>query len=257
MQPRLAVPPEPDWIGAGFAQSEVFEAALLFLAAGQAFRAEQFLSHLVEVMDPGEIPALAVAVRSLNDPHLEVAVGKAAAFEGVPLPEAYFPVGDLGVADLPVPKALALAIARRESEFDPVVVSPAGALGLMQLMPGTAQMMASKLGVAYSKSRLTTDPVYNATLGSAYLEGLIEEFGEAYPLVAAGYNAGPGRPRSWIGTYGDPRSDAVDAIDWIEHIPFTETRNYVMRVMEALTVYEARLAGEVQEIRLSERLKGR
>jgi len=86
---------------------------------------------------------------------------------------------------------------------------------------------------------------------------LIDEFGPAYALVAAGYNAGPGRPRSWIGTYGDPRDPSVDAIDWVEHIPFNETRNYVMRVMESVVIYRARLTGRTGAIRLSEELKGR
>ena len=92
-------------------------------------------------------------------------------------------------------------------------------------------------------------------MGTAYLAHLEEEFGPSVALVAAGYNAGPGRPREWIATLGDPRSDAVDVVDWIEHIPFTETRNYVMRVAESIPVYRARLAGKPVPIRLTQDLK--
>ncbi|TNF64523.1 MAG: lytic transglycosylase domain-containing protein, partial [Rhodobacteraceae bacterium] len=148
-------------------------------------------------------------------------------------------------------------IARRESEFDPKVVSPVGALGLMQVMPGTAKMMAGKLGLAYEPGRLTADPDYNARLGSAYLAELVAEFGPVPVLVAAGYNAGPGRPRRWIGELGDPRGGTVDVIDWIESIPFTETRNYVMRVAESLPVYRARLGRPDAVPRLSQELIGR
>ncbi len=127
----------------------------------------------------------------------------------------------------------------------------------MQLMPATAREMAKELGLPYSRARLTDDPLYNARLGSGYLAKLIEEFGENYVLVSVGYNAGPHRARTWVEARGDPRYGQVDVVDWIEHIPFRETRNYVMRVTESLPVYRARLTGEVAPIRLSEELKAR
>ena len=131
----------------------------------------------------------------------------------------------------------------------------AGALGLMQVMPGTAKLMAGELGIAYEPGKLTGDWAYNARLGAGYLARLIAEFGDVPVLVAAGYNAGPGRPRRWIEELGDPRAgDDATLVDWIEHIPFTETRNYVMRVGESLPVYRARLAGKTEPIRLSEEL---
>jgi soluble lytic murein transglycosylase len=159
--------------------------------------------------------------------------------------------------DLPVDAALALAIARRESEFDPGAISPAGARGLMQVMPGTAQMVADRLGEEYRLARLTADPTFNARLGAAYLAELREEFGSATILVAAGYNAGPGRPREWVRTLGDPRAPGVDPVEWIEMVPFTETRNYIMRVMEALWIYRARLTGAPIPLTLTEELKAR
>ena len=133
---------------------------------------------------------------------------------------------------------------RRESEFNHVVGSPVGALGLMQLMPGTAREVAGELGVAYSRPRLTSDWAYNALLGTRYLANLTETFGQSPVLIAAGYNAGPSRPWRWMQERGDPRRGEVDPVDWIEHIPFDETRNYVMRVTESIPVYRARLTGE-------------
>jgi soluble lytic murein transglycosylase len=127
----------------------------------------------------------------------------------------------------------------------------------MQLMPGTAEIVSRNLGLDYSVRRLITDPGYNARLGTAYLSDLQERFGDNVILVAAGYNAGPGRPARWIELYGDPRSPNVDPVDWIEHIPFRETQNYVMRVMESVLVYRARLAGEPVPLRLSEEMKVR
>ena len=158
---------------------------------------------------------------------------------------------------MPVPLELALAIARRESEFNPGVASGVGARGLMQLMPGTASDMARKLGLPYSRERLFTDPTYNARLGTAYLAELFGRFGPNIVLVSAGYNAGPGRPNRWMTTLGDPRQPGIDVVDWIEMIPFDETRNYVMRVAESLPVYRARITGETAPIRLTDELKAR
>jgi soluble lytic murein transglycosylase len=170
---------------------------------------------------------------------------------------AYFPLSGLESLDLGVPAELALAIVRRESEFNPGAGSGAGARGLMQLMPGTAQMMAEKLAVSYSAERLMTDPDYNARLGAAYLAALRDEFGPSLVLVAAGYNAGPGRPRRWIQERGDPRLGSVDVVDWVEMIPFAETRNYVMRVAESVVVYRARLYGAAPQVALTDLLRGR
>ena len=200
----------------------------------------------------GQLADLAL---SLDAPHIALKIAKQAAQQGYMLPRSYYPLHPLRSEELPVAPELTLSIARRESEFNPVAVSGAGARGIMQLMPRTAQAMTSKLGLGYNGDRLLTDWRYNSQLGSAYLALLIEEFGKSYVLVAAGYNAGPSRPRKWIERFGDPRNESVDAVDWIEHIPFDETRNYVMRVMESLPVYRARLTGQVQELTLSQELR--
>ena len=120
----------------------------------------------------------------------------------------------------------------------------------MQLMPATAQHMAELAGVPYSPAKLTADPVYNARLGTEYLARMLDRYDGSYMLATAAYNAGPGRVDDWLESVGDPRAAGVDAVTWIESIPFTETRNYVMRVLEALHVYRARLNGEVVPVQI-------
>ena len=246
-----------DWRLAAFRESSVFQAAILLHGAGERNLAERYLTHLTETLDPQAVAQLGDFAIDLEEPHFAVMIAKRAARRGIVVPRAYYPVVDLGLDAMPVPEELALAIARRESEFDPTVKSGAGAIGLMQVMPGTAREVARELEISYSASRLQDDPVYNAQLGVTYLDGLIETFGENMVLVSAGYNAGPSRPIRWMDDRGDLRRGRVDAIDWIEHIPFRETRNYVMRVMESLPVYRARLTGETAPIRLSEELTQR
>ncbi|MEI4484829.1 lytic transglycosylase domain-containing protein [Frigidibacter sp. MR17.14] len=247
----------PSWDGAGFTRSPIFQAAELLYAAGADDLGERFLLHLGESLTNDDLARLARYAIDRDRPHLALMVAKAGAARGLVWPAAYFPMNGLEKLSLPVEPELALAIARRESEFDPKVISHAGARGLMQLMPGTAKLMATKTGQAYDLGRLTADWAYNASLGSAYLAQLIEEFGDAPALVAAGYNAGPGRPRQWVQDFGDPRQPGTDVVDWIESIPFVETQNYVMRVAETLPVYRARLRGETGPVRLTDELVGR
>ncbi len=127
----------------------------------------------------------------------------------------------------------------------------------MQLMPGTAKEVAGDLGLTHDRTRVMTDWQYNVTLGSTYLAQLADWLDGNLVLMAAGYNAGPGRARQWIESMGDPRTEAVDIIDWIEHIPFRETRNYVMRVSESMPVYRARLGKNPLPTPFSEELKGK
>lgn len=227
--------------------SSVLAAAKLLLEAGDPWQAERFLTHLVEKKDRQTAGTLGQVALDMGEEHIALMIAKRAAYDTTVLPAAYFPISDHMDRDLPVPKAWALAIARRESEFDPVVVSPAGARGLMQIMPGTARDVAAELKVPYDRDDLTENPRYNVTLGTQYLAGLFEVFGKAPVLVTVGYNAGPGRSLDWVRRFGDPRSDDVDVVDWIEHIPFRETRNYVQRVSESVLVYRARLSGETPE----------
>lgn len=250
--------PLPPWRGADFTRSSVFAAANLLLDAGDRTLAKRFALHLAESLDETELEQLAAWATDRGEPHIALLVAKAAAERGAILPRPYFPVPALVPEDgLSVSRAFALAISRRESEFDPAARSPANARGLMQLLPATAEQMAGKLGLPFQAARLTADPAYNARLGTAYLAQLVEEFGPAVALVASGYNAGPGRPRAWIKSLGDPRSPGVDVVDWVEMIPFTETRTYVMRVAEGLVIYRAKLKGQAGAINLTAELTGR
>jgi soluble lytic murein transglycosylase len=150
--------------------------------------------------------------------------------------------------------ALVLGITRQESGFDPAVRSGADARGMMQLLPSTASIVARRMGVGYSASMLY-EPDYNMRLGSSFLGSLVNQFSGSYVMAAAGYNAGPGRPAAWVNMCGDPRAGSTDPLDFIECIPFSETRNYVMRVMENMTVYRAKANGGSAPITLSSDLK--
>jgi len=149
-------------------------------------------------------------------------------------------------------EAFVLGITRQESGFDPNAHSGAGATGMMQLMPGTARILARRLG--YGAGELE-DANYNMELGSAYLGQLVDQFSGSYIMAAAAYNAGPGRPTEWTSFCGDPRSSSSDPADFIECIPFAETRDYVMRVLEATEVYRARLAGGSAKLMIATDLK--
>ncbi|MCF8484057.1 MAG: lytic transglycosylase domain-containing protein [Rhodobacteraceae bacterium] len=245
-----------DWRTAGFTKSSVHQAALLLLQAGDLQLAKRFWLHLGESLDAQGLDQLGDMALSLNQPHIAVLVGKAAAERGIILTRPYFPVAEIVPDGLAVSRAFALSIARRESEFDPAARSHADARGLMQLLPGTAKQMAGKLSLPFEAGRLTSDPAYNAQLGSAYLAQMVEEFGPSVALVASGYNAGPGRPRRWINDFGDPRRPDVDVVDWVEAIPFTETRTYVMRVVEGIVIYRAKLRGAPGPVRVTAELKG-
>jgi len=150
-----------------------------------------------------------------------------------------------GFPEIPVPPAMQRqwtmihAISRQESQFDRAAVSHAGARGLMQLMPRTAQEIAGKLGMPYDYGRLTQDPTYNVMLGSAFFANILDQFGGNHVLAVAAYNAGPGNVRKWLAANGDPRMPGVDVVNWIEAIPIAETRNYVQRVLENAVVYDA------------------
>jgi soluble lytic murein transglycosylase len=216
--------------------------------AGYASRADVLYRELAGQLDSeGELSLLAGLAEARGDHFLALRVGKIAANRGFAIGSLSHPVGVIPAsADISgAGKALAYAIARQESEFNVAAVSGAGARGLLQLLPGTAKEMALKNGLPFSKNRLTTDAAYNATLGAAFLQDQLGRFDGSYVLTFVGYNAGPGRAKEWIRKYGDPRGKTVDqVVDWIERIPFTETRNYVQRVMENYEVYRMRLSGD-------------
>ncbi len=199
-----------------------------------------------ELTDPRELQALGDLATDMKDARALVAIGKLAVQRGLPLDAHAYPT--IGIPDYEtftavpqVERAMVYAIARQESQFDPRAQSGVGARGLMQMMPATAQRTARRVAAAFDVDRLTSDPAYCAKLGQAHLGELLEDWRGSYVLAFASYNAGGGNVKKWIDAYGDPRRGDVDVIDWVERIPFTETRNYVQRVMENLQVYRSRL----------------
>ncbi len=249
----------PDWRTAPFVGSSVYEAAILLLAAGDLNLGERFLTHLTESLDRAQMGQLARMAEEMGQPHLQVMIAKRAVQYGQVIEGPYYALHPLANETGSVAPELALAIARRESEFDPAVTSGVGARGLMQLMLPTAKEMAGDMGIAFEPARLLSDPIYNARLGLTYLTELQTTFGNSPVLIAAAYNAGPSRANRWMEERGDPRTGRtgrLDIVDWIEHIPFRETRNYVMRVTESLPVYRARLSGQVEPLRFKAELRG-
>ena len=251
-------PPALDWRTSTLANEPLFEAGLLLQASGELNLAERFWTHLAESLDHGQAALLAQAAIDVQQPHLAVMIGKRVAQRGIVVEHGYYALHPVAEQSLPMAREMTLAIARRESEFDPGVQSGVGARGLMQIMPATGAEVARQMGRAaeHSTARLISDPVYNAELGAAYLSRLARRFEGNVVMMSAGYNAGPSRPDRWMQTFGDPRRGGMDIIDWIEHIPFRETRNYVMRVTESLPVYRSRLGEDPLPIPFSEELRG-
>ncbi|TGV27746.1 lytic transglycosylase domain-containing protein [Mesorhizobium sp. M4B.F.Ca.ET.143.01.1.1] len=231
-----------------FAGREAVSAIKRLQEAGYDRYAETLYRDLAgQLTSPGELALLAVLAEKQGNHFMALKVGKIAAQRGINVGALSHPLGVIpDTADISGSgKALAYAIARQESEFNIGAVSSAGARGLLQLMPGTARQLAKKAGLTFSQTRLTSDAGYNATLGAAFLGQQLDRFSGSYVLTFAGYNAGPNRAAQWVAKYGDPRGKDVDAVvDWIERIPYTETRSYVQRVMENYEVYKMRISGK-------------
>jgi soluble lytic murein transglycosylase len=214
-----------------------------------------FVAGLADTLPTGQEEALLVDMtRGYGDQEGSMRAVRNAAKRGFILPERGYPIRTPPIVAGAPEAAFVLGITRQESSFDPRARSAPGARGMMQLMPGTASIVARRLGIPYSPSQLD-DPDYNMQLGSAFLGQLVSQFSGSYVMASAAYNAGPGRPTEWAIGCGDPRSSSTDPLDFIECIPFSETRDYVMRVMEAAQVYRARLNGGTAPLTLATDLK--
>jgi soluble lytic murein transglycosylase len=235
-------PTSPERLAAG--RAPIVQAMGQLYAAGLRDIALPLIIDLgKQAPNVAELDAIGDIAEANRDARALLALGKAATQRGLPLDEQAYPVVGIPAFEpvgSGVEKAMVYAIARQESAFDPAAQSGVGARGLMQLMPATAQNTAKRFGVEYDVNRLA-DASYNARLGSAHLGELMENWKGSQILTFASYNAGPGNARKWLEAYGDPRSPNVDPIDWVERIPFSETRNYVQRVIENLNVYRKRL----------------
>ena len=203
-----------------------------------------FVSDLAEEStDVAVLASLAELTGRRNDARAMLQIGKPALARGLAFDNYAFPT--IGIPQHSpigpeIERSVIYSVARTESAFDQRDKSPANAVGLMQVTPEAARDTAKQFGVAYDWDRMVSDPVYNTQMGAAELSALLKEYTGSHIMTFAGYNAGRGRVRDWVKLYGDPRDPNVDAIDWVERIPLSETRNYVQRVIENLQVYRVR-----------------
>ena len=230
----------------GIERLEIVRAVQLLYALNEREMAIPILADMGENADVDVLTGLGELASRNNDARGMLQLGKAALNRGLPFDFYAYPVSGIPhyrPIGPEVDQSIVFAIARQESGFNQKVVSPAHAYGLMQVTPDAARYVTKRYGAGYDLDRLKSDPVYNAALGAAELGGLIEDYRGSYIMTFAAYNAGRGSLRKWIARYGDPRDPNVDAVDWVERIPFSETRNYVQRVLENLQVYRARFGG--------------
>ena len=244
--PQIELNGAPAARGRATERLEVVRAVQLLYELGEGDIAVPILADMGENGDADALVGLGEIAARQGDARGMLLMGKAALNRGLPFDFYAYPVN--GIPPFrsigpDVEPSIVYAIARQESAFNPAVVSPAQAYGLMQVTPDAGKYVCKKYGADFDLRRLKTDPVYNAALGAAELGGLIEDYRGSYIMTFAAYNAGRGSVKKWIDRYGDPRDPRVDAVDWVEQIPFSETRNYVQRIMENLQVYRARFGG--------------
>ncbi len=245
---------DADTVRGSYEREELTAAVRALADLGLETALREFAAHDVELYPAaGHAKCLAQDLVRLGYREVAVRVAKQASYNGIFLPEYSHPViavpryvGPGAAPELP----LVLAIVRQETEFDPDAVSAAGARGIMQVMPNTAQHLARLSGVEYRYADLTANPQYAMEMGMTELSGDLAEWSGSYVLAAAAYNAGRGNARKWLADIGDPRNPLVDPVDWIEQIPFNETRNYVQRVVENMEVYRNRLAGRDEPLQI-------
>jgi peptidoglycan lytic transglycosylase len=230
----------------GVERLEIVRAVQLLFDLDERDLAIPILADVGENGDPDAITGLGELTARHGYARGMILVGKAALNRGLPFEHYAYPI--VGIPHYSpigpdVEKSVMFAIARQESMFNPGDVSPAQAYGLMQVTPDAGRYVCKRAGVPFDLARMKSDPAYNAALGAAELGGLMEDFRGSYIMTFAAYNAGRGSLKKWVDRYGDPRDPKVDAVDWVELIPFSETRNYVQRIMENLQVYRARFGG--------------
>lgn len=209
------------------------------------------------VKTEGELAMVAHLTRALGDTQMSLRIAKVAIGRGHNLYYYGYPVAEFPAYTAlrkPPETAFVLGITRQETEFNPKIVSGAGAKGLMQVMTITAKHVCGDYKIKCQIKRLLSDPAYNAKIATAYIADRMREFSGSYVLTLSGYNAGPGRTRQWIRQFGDPRKQKFDPLNWIERIPFEETRAYVGKVLANIQMYRARL-GQEPALRLAEDLQ--
>jgi soluble lytic murein transglycosylase len=242
--PQIALNAAPT--GRGAERLEIVRAVQVLYDLDEGEIAVPILADMGENGDPEALVGLGELASRHSDARGMLLVGKAALNRGLPFDFYAYPVTGIPSYQAigpEVERSVIFSIARQESAFNPRDVSAAQAYGLMQVTPDAGHYVCKRAGVGFDLARMKTDATYNVTLGAAELGGLLEDYRGSYIMTFAAYNAGRGSVKKWIDRYGDPRDPKVDAVDWVELIPFSETRNYVQRVMENLQVYRARFGG--------------
>jgi len=249
---ELRLPLQPDPVNVPAALDELVRAADMLYTLGERDVVLYFVTDLAEQsFDVAALVALGELTGRRNDARGMLQIGKAALGRGLALDPYAFPT--IGIPPHSpigpqIDRSIIYSVARTESAFDQRDKSPANAVGLMQVTPEAGRDTARRFGISYDWERMVSDPVYNTQMGAAELSALLQEYKGCHIMTFAGYNAGRGRVRDWVKQYGDPRDPNVDAIDWVERIPFAETRNYVQRVMENLQVYRVRFDSDAPVI---------
>lgn len=250
----LSVTPEPSQTERdAFRDRSIIKVLRLLGEAGERGMFRRFAYHVDDQLQTATEQVLFSEIGAeYQYPDIGVRGGKAGLGRGIIAPEVAYPIVSFPLQrEVQVENALVLALSRQESELNPRAISSANARGLMQMLPSTAREQARRERLPYRTSWLTDDPGYNMTLGASHLDDLLGTFNGSYIMTAAAYNAGASRPKKWVVDYGDPRKGEIDPVDWVEFIPFSETRNYVQRVLENVQVYRHRLSGQATQIRIS------
>ena len=246
----------PNWRNSELARDPIVRVAILFEDSGRSSYAAWFMAHRAETLGRRDIAVLASLARDHGAEFAAIKVAKQGLVQGDEIVDFLFPLLGDEFEDLPLPPELLISIARQETEFRDKARSPKGALGMMQLMPSTAREVAGNLGIKGDIGDHLRDRRTNIKLGAYYLDERLEEFGGSYAMMIAAYNAGPARLSRWVDEIGLPHKDVLRTIDWIEHLLYGETRNYVMRVLESAEVYRIRMDGRPSPLRLSKYLNG-
>jgi len=233
-------------------EAELVRAANILYAIGENDLLRSFMTDLAqESNDAALLAALGQLTAQRKDAQSMLLIGKTALARDLALDHYAFP--DIGVPSYShvgskLDRCIVYSIVRTESAFDQRDKSPANAVGLMQVTPEAGRDTAKRFGISYDWNRLVSDPAYNTQMGAAEVAALLGEYRGSYIMTFAGYNAGRGRVQQWMAQHGDPRNPKVDAVDWVERIPFSETRNYVQRVKENLQVYRARFGASTATV---------
>lgn len=238
-------PPSPTLAAADTSSTdERVRAAEMLYEIGERDVVLYFAADLGEQSsDVALLEALGELTSRRNDARAMLQIGKPSLGRGLPLDHFAFPTIGIPPHQQIAPEiehSMIYSVARTESAFDQRDKSAANAVGLMQITPEAGRDTAKRFGVKYDWDRMVSDPVYNTQMGAGELSALLSEYKGSHIMTFAGYNAGRGRVRDWVKAYGDPRDPKVDPVDWVERIPFSETRNYVQRVIENLAVYRVR-----------------